>query len=479
MADYTNSDYIESNSPGDGSSSVSKNISQSGHGFVLGQPVYFNGTSYAPSVNTAIASSEVDGIVSKVINSSAFVISTNGYVSGLVGLTLVPGDSYFVPPTAGVMTNTPPVSNGSVNKPIFRADSTTSGYIENYRGELISAPGAVDITAGVIGNLPVQNLNGGSGASATTFWRGDGTWATISGSGTVTNVATNSSLTGGPITTTGTLGLNLASANTMTAMQSIQLTTQQFSLNYDGTNKSAFTTDSSGNLTIAPTGALMTITGALTVTTNLIAGSVTSNIFVSSAAGAGNSTTTSQYQYAGSTANVTRSGFYGNSSTSIATGRNYSSVMFANPPISVAASAVIPWVSNVVIKAVGTITLGSGASVTNTASLYVDSPSTTGTNNYSLYVNGNIGIQKTITATGTTGAQTINKPSGSVNFALGASSLVVTNSLVDANSNIQATIEKNDSSFTSVQITRTTGSFTIFSNAPASSETRVDFLVTN
>ena len=37
-------------------------------------------------------------------------------------------------------------------------------------------------------------------------------------------------------------------------------------------------------------------------------------------------------------------------------------------------------------------------------------------------------LGKTITAAGTTGAQTINKPMGSVNFATAAASLVVTNS---------------------------------------------------
>jgi hypothetical protein len=88
-------------------------------------------------------------------------------------------------------------------------------------------------------------------------------------------------------------------------------------------------------------------------------------------------------------------------------------------------------------------------------------------------------VETTITTGGTTGNQTINKVSGTVNFAAAATSLVVTNNLVTTSSLVFCTIRTNDATLLSVQAVPASGSFTIYANAAATAETSVGFLVIN
>lgn len=90
-----------------------------------------------------------------------------------------------------------------------------------------------------------------------------------------------------------------------------------------------------------------------------------------------------------------------------------------------------------------------------------------------------LNASKTVTAAGTTGAQTINKTSGSVNFAAAAASLVITNSYVATTSIILCTVGTNDATMKSCQAVAAAGSFTIYPDANPTAETRVNFLVIN
>lgn len=129
-----------------------------------------------------------------------------------------------------------------------------------------------------------------------------------------------------------------------------------------------------------------------------------------------------------------------------------------------------------------TISIGSGVNATKDNQIVIGSISNTET-----VLRGNIVLtSKTITAIGTTGAQTINNTSGSVVFAGAATSLVVTNSFAiaptsgDVGSIIVASIRTADATAVLGSVVcAANGSFTINMKVAPTGATRVDFILFN
>lgn len=137
--------------------------------------------------------------------------------NGVIYLNAVPTNS-GLSISGGPVTASGTLNIGLAGEPAGLLTLATTGIMRRSGVAQYSA-GQVSLGSDVAGNLPVGNLNGGSGASTTTFWRGDGTWATpvggSGGSGSVVwvglnGVAGNLVVSGSPVTTSGTFSLSFS-----------------------------------------------------------------------------------------------------------------------------------------------------------------------------------------------------------------------------------------------------------------------------
>jgi len=195
---------------GSGGAGGIKNINQSSHGFNVGHVLYYGGSSYLKAKADSDTTSDVIGIVSTIIDPDNFTLTLSGYIDGLSGL--IPGSVFFLSAdTAGTLTATAPSTVGQVSKPIFTADSATSGYFINWRGQVIAAisTGPSGGTGGT-GALGITGVTGPSGVTGATGPTATGVTGVTGPSGVTgaSGVTGPSGVTGvtGP-TTTGVTGV--------------------------------------------------------------------------------------------------------------------------------------------------------------------------------------------------------------------------------------------------------------------------------
>lgn len=285
-----------------------------------GTVVYITGaTGQLPTVSKAIATGDSTSAQTLGVMSADLANNSNGYVT-IIGLVTDIDTSaytdgvqlYLSPTTAGTYTTTKPyapdhlvyvavveyahpthgklfvkVQNGYELDELHNvaAQSPSNGQTIVYNSSTsLWEKNTVSLTAGVNGTLPVAN--GGTGTTTPSIVAGSnitvsGTWpnqtiaATSSGSGTVTSVAATVpsflSISGSPITTSGTLAISysgtaLPIANGGTGITSTPTDGQLLIGNGTGYTAATLTagsnitiTNSSGGITIASSGGGSTI----------------------------------------------------------------------------------------------------------------------------------------------------------------------------------------------------------------------------
>ena len=127
-----------------GGGGAKSTVTQASHGFVVGDILYLNGSTYTDALANAATTAEIVGICSKVIGVNSFELTLSGLVTGVTSpASLTPGAVYFLSDaTPALMTATEPTVIGSVSVPLGVAVTSTSIYFAPKRGMVVGGANA-------------------------------------------------------------------------------------------------------------------------------------------------------------------------------------------------------------------------------------------------------------------------------------------------------------------------------------------------
>lgn len=116
---------------------LNKPVSQVAHGFAVGEIVKFAGGVYALAQADSFSNANAIGMVSAINDVDSFWVTQTGYVVDLTTGPYVQNTTYFLSEAvAGALTSTAPTGATEYVRPIFHADSTTSGFVYTATAEL-------------------------------------------------------------------------------------------------------------------------------------------------------------------------------------------------------------------------------------------------------------------------------------------------------------------------------------------------------